>query len=200
MLVDDAHGAGVLGKTGLGTLEHAGVSRQGIIQTITLSKAFGVYGGAILGTRSLRRRIIGQSRMFIGSTPLPLPLANAAIQAVRLLQSKPSFLKRLRANANYVKQRLRERSSNVHGVVTPARVSENASSIISLVPRSLNQVEAINRALLRARIFPPFLRYPGGPPNGYFRFVISGEHSRQQLDALVSALTVTVHKKSARVT
>src|SRR5439155_13186649 len=50
MLVDDAHGAGVLGRTGKGSLEHAGVTRRRIIQTTTLSKAFGAYGGAILGT------------------------------------------------------------------------------------------------------------------------------------------------------
>src|SRR5439155_17340644 len=71
ILVDDAHGAGVLGKSGQGALEHAGVSRRRIIQTITLSKAFGIYGGAILGTARLREKIFCRSRMFIGSTPLP---------------------------------------------------------------------------------------------------------------------------------
>ncbi len=71
ILVDDAHGAGVLGRTGKGTLEHAGVSRRRIIQTMTLSKAFGAYGGAILGTARLRQRILDRSRMFVGSTPCP---------------------------------------------------------------------------------------------------------------------------------
>jgi len=82
VLLDDAHGAGVLGKTGKGTAEYAGVSRRRIIQTVTLSKAFGVYGGAILATRRLREQIIARSRLFTGSTPLPLPLASAALEAV----------------------------------------------------------------------------------------------------------------------
>jgi len=49
VLVDDAHGAGVLGKSGRGTAEYLGVSGERLIQTITLSKAFGVFGGAVLG-------------------------------------------------------------------------------------------------------------------------------------------------------
>src|SRR5262249_24971429 len=52
ILVDDAHGAGVLGAKGRGTLELAGVNRSRIIQCATLSKAFGVYGGMVLGTRA----------------------------------------------------------------------------------------------------------------------------------------------------
>ncbi|HZM02664.1 MAG TPA: pyridoxal phosphate-dependent aminotransferase family protein, partial [Candidatus Saccharimonadales bacterium] len=75
ILVDDAHGAGVLGKTGRGTPEAAGVSRQRIIQTTTLSKAFGVYGGVILSARSLREKMVAGSSVLAGSTPLPLPLA-----------------------------------------------------------------------------------------------------------------------------
>src|SRR5205823_9551281 len=84
ILVDDAHGAGVLGQTGQGSLQHAGVSRRRIIQTITLSKAFGAYGGAILGTARLRRKILNRSQIFVGSTPLPLPLANAALEGIRI--------------------------------------------------------------------------------------------------------------------
>ena len=78
ILVDDAHGAGVLGRTGKGTPEHAGVSRRRIVQTVTLSKAFGAYGGAILCSARLRQRILDRSGMFVGSTPVPLPVANAA--------------------------------------------------------------------------------------------------------------------------
>jgi hypothetical protein len=46
----------------------------------------------------------------------------------------------------------------------------------------------LQRALFAAGIFPPFIKYPGGPPNGYFRFVISSEHTRPQLDALLKVL------------
>ena len=61
ILLDDAHGAGVLGRNGRGTVDLENVSRRQIIQCITLSKAFGVYGGAILGTRELRGKILERS-------------------------------------------------------------------------------------------------------------------------------------------
>src|SRR5258708_8974942 len=107
ILVDDAHGAGVLGKNGRGTPEHEGVSSRQIIQTITLSKAFGVYGGAVLGPAELKARILEGSRLFIGSTPLPLPLASAAMKSMAVLKSGRPFRARLVRNARYVPGKLR---------------------------------------------------------------------------------------------
>jgi 7-keto-8-aminopelargonate synthetase-like enzyme len=179
ILVDDAHGAGVLGRTGQGALEHAGVSRRRIIQTITLSKAFGAFGGAILGTAQLRQRILDRSPMFIGSTPLPLPLANAALEGVRVLKADKSLRRRLFANAAYVKAALRE-----GGLL----LAETPGPIVSLLPRRAGEAARLHRALLAAGIYPPFIKYPSGPLNGYFRFAISIEHSRRQLDSLIQVL------------
>jgi 7-keto-8-aminopelargonate synthetase-like enzyme len=180
ILVDDALGAGVVGKTGKGAVEHEGVSRKRIVQTITLSKAFGTYGGAILGTESLRGRIIEHSKMFLGSTPLPLPLANAAMRSVQILKSDTSLRQRLIANAKYVKHPLRD----------AGRLSEmTPGSIVPVVPRSAREATTLRRGLLSAGIYPPFVKYATGPANGYFRLVISSEHSRGQLEGLVGALT-----------
>jgi len=179
ILVDDAHGAGVLGRNGRGAPEHAGVSRRRIIQTVTLSKSFGAYGGAILGTARLRQRILDRSRMFVGGTPLPLPLANAALVGIRILKSDPGFRQRLLRNAAYVKSSLREAG---------LPLAETPGPIVPLMPRRPSETDRLNRALLAARILRPFIKYPGGPPNGYFRFVISSEHTWPQLDALLSVL------------
>jgi 7-keto-8-aminopelargonate synthetase-like enzyme len=65
---------------------------------------------------------------------------------------------------------------------------EAPGPIVRLIPRSPSEAERLNRALLSARIFRPFIKYPGGPPNGYFRFVVSSEHTRSQLDALLGVL------------
>jgi 7-keto-8-aminopelargonate synthetase-like enzyme len=180
MIVDDAHGAGVLGRTGKGALEAEGVDRRRIIQCITLSKAFGAYGGAVLGTPTLRRRILTRSRLFIGSTPLPPPLANAALTAVKTLKSDKSLRRRLFQNSNYVKSALRYAGLEIPatpGPIIPLHVAGEAG------------VAQLKRRLLAAGIYPPFLKYPGGPTNGCFRFVISSEHSRAQLDALIEVLT-----------
>ena len=179
ILVDDAHGAGVLGSNGQGAPEHAGVSRRRIIQTVTLSKSFGAYGGAILGTARLRQQILDRSRMFVGGTPLPLPLANAALMGVRILKTDKSFRQRLLRNAAYVKTGLRQA-----GLPLP----ETPGPIVPLMPRRPSEADRLSRALLAAAIFRPFIKYPGGPPNGYFRFVISSEHTRSQLDALLNVL------------
>ena len=179
ILVDDAHGAGVLGRTGKGTPEHAGVSRRRIIQTVTLSKAFGAYGGAILGSARLRQQILDRSWMFVGSTPVPLPLANAALQGVRMLKANPSLRRRLLENAAYVKTSLCEAG---------LPLAETPGPIVLSVPPHASDSARLQRALLAARIYPPFIRYPGGPPHGYFRFVISSEHTRSQLDNLLKVL------------
>ncbi len=180
MLVDDAHAAGLLGRSGKGSLEYAGIGRAGVIQTITLSKAFGVYGGAILASRAIRSRAMEHSRLFVGSTPLPLPLAYAAQESVKLLQSDRSLKRRLAANADYVHQNLR---------ALPGFAPEGAGPILFVHPKGRGTTRALKERLLRSGIYPSHIRYPGGPVQGFFRFVISSEHSRPQLDRLVAALS-----------
>ena len=177
LLVDDAHAAGVLGRSGKGSLEHAGVSRQRIIQTITLSKAVGAYGGAVLGTRALRDKIISRSRMFAGNTPLPLPLAAAAIEGLQIMKMDRGLRRRLFENANRVKHGLKD-------LINP----EEPGPIVAIIPEGPRQSLHLHGALLAAQIFPPLIRYPGGSEAGYFRFVISSEHTPQQLDNLVETL------------
>lgn len=176
LLVDDAHGGGTVGKTGRGAIEVAGVSRARVIQNITLSKAFGVYGGAILCSPSLRAKFVAWSRLFVGSTPLPLPLAAGALRALELLQRDKTLRQRLNDNAAYVKRNLRDA-----GVPVP----ENPGPIVSWHPRNAREATLFQNQLLAADILPPLTRYPGGPPNGYFRFVISSEHNHPQLDRLI---------------
>ncbi len=179
ILVDDAHGAGVLGATGQGAVEQAGVSRRQLIQTVTLSKAFGAFGGAILGTAKLRQRILDHSRLFVGSTPLPLPLANAALQGVKLLKTDRTLSQRLAQNTAYLKGALRAGGFPL---------AEAPGPIVMLPPRPTAETARLRRDLLAVGIFPPFLKYPGGPANGYFRFVISSEHTRAQLDRVLEVV------------
>jgi glycine C-acetyltransferase/8-amino-7-oxononanoate synthase len=179
ILLDDAHAAGVLGEQGRGTIELARASRERVIQTITLSKAFGVYGGAILGSRALREKIVARSPMFAGSTPPPLPFMNAALAALRLLRGKSAARRRLNRHTDRVKKALRE-----VGYALP----ETPSPIISVVPRDARHAGAMRKKLLARGVFPSLINYPGAPARGYFRFVLSSEHSDRQLDSLVHAL------------
>src|SRR5690349_3191204 len=175
LLLDDAHGAGILGKTGKGTPEQLGVRSDRIVQTISLGKAFGVYGGAILGARSLCDRIRDRSRLFGGNTPPPLPLVNAALQAVGILRSDRSLPCRLRRNVQILWSELRQ---------TDSPAPDWPSPIISVVPQTPAQARRLTKQLVRQRIYPSFIRYPGGAAAGYFRFAISSEHSVRQIVSL----------------
>ena len=179
ILVDDAHGAGVLGAQGGGTLEHAGVNRKRIIQCATLSKAFGAYGGVVLASRAVRGKILSRSRCFAGTTPLPPPLAGAALAAVAILRREPARRKRLFQNAHYLRTQLR---------AAGWEVSETPGPIVRLPALSEKRTGDLKRRLLAAGIYPPFLKYGGASARGFFRLVVSSEHTRAQLDRLAAGL------------
>jgi len=179
VLVDDAHGAGVLGRRGRGTPEHEGVGRERVIQTVTLSKAFGGYGGAVLAPREVIARIVERSRLFTGSTPLPLPLAAAALASLEILRSDTSLRRRLEHAAFGVKKLLRTALPDL---------PDNPSPILAVTPANERHASRLKRVLLRAAIFPSFIQYPGGPESGYFRFALSSEHTAGQLAALARVL------------
>ena len=179
LLVDDAHGAGTLGKTGKGTAELCGIRDARVLKTISLSKAFGVYGGAILGPARVIREVQERSRILKGNTPLPLPLANAALTSIKLLRKDRSLRSRLEANASRIKAALRAAS---------VPIADNESPIVAITPTSRQHATRLRRELLRARIHASLIRYGNEPGPGYFRFAISSEHTAAQLDALANAL------------
>ena len=180
ILVDDAHGAGVLGRTARGALELEKVDRRRIVQCITLSKAFGSFGGVALGSRRLREKILTRSRTFAGTTPLPPPLAGAALAALKILRGEPARRKRLFHNLAYVRTQLR-----AAGWAIP----ETPGPIVRLPAMNEREARKLKKLLLAAGIYPPFLKYPGASAQGAFRFVISSEHRRAHLDRVVEVLT-----------
>ena len=180
LLLDDAHGAGILGHSGKGTVEELAIPPSRVIRTITLSKAFGVYGGAILGTRPLQRRIYAASSALVGTTPLPPPLAIAALTSVRILENEPKLRRRLSENVTHVKRALQQAGWPVGHPSTP---------IFGITPRDDAAANNLAKRLIGHGVYPSFICYPGGPRNGFFRFAISSEHRPEQLQALIAALT-----------
>jgi 8-amino-7-oxononanoate synthase len=179
ILVDDAHGVGVLGANGRGTLEFERVSRGRIIQCATLSKAFGAYGGVVLASHVLRERILTRSRAFIGSTPLPPPMAGAALAALKILRTGELRRKRLFQNLAYTRAKLREAGWEI---------AETPGPIIRLPAMDESRAAKLRARLLEAGIYPPFLKYSKASAAGIFRFVIASEHSRAQLDRVIAVL------------
>ena len=119
--------------------------------------------------------------MFVGNTPLPLPLANDCHQILNPIYKNGRRLQaRLVQNTNYVKEKLLKKNFPV---------IDSPSPIVALIPRNPKEADKLKKRLLSEGIHPPFIKYPGGPESGYFRFAISSEHTRAQLDALLRALT-----------
>jgi 8-amino-7-oxononanoate synthase len=179
ILVDDAHAAGIMGDSGRGTLEWEGVPRTRVIQTITLSKAFGTYGGAILCSEGDYRKIVEKSFLFAGNTPIPLPLAEAALTALAILKSEPGLRERLRSHVRLVQERLNE--AGLLQSVYPG-------PILSLQPPDPRAESRHRKALLEAGIYPSLIDYPGGPKGGYYRFAVSSAHRPAQLRLLADVL------------
>lgn len=178
LLVDDCHGLGTVGPTGRGTVELAGLAPERLLQTGTLSKAFGAFGGFILGSHVVIARLNG-SRLFTGSTPPPLPLVAAALESLKLLRTRPALRERLNCNVTTVKSALH--TAGRLETITPG-------PICRIVPRDAEDEARLRRRLLRAGVFPSFLNYPGLPAGGAFRFALSSEHTGRQVDALLAAV------------
>lgn len=196
LLVDDAHGAGCLGRKGRGTPEWVGADTSArLVWTITLSKAFGCYGGVVLSSAAVRTRIFERSRLFTGNTEVPPPCAVAAMAALKVLREE-GFQRRERLQANT--QLIRESLRAVPGLPLPSAARDLGESeayrqrpgpMVVGVPRSVAAARQLERKLLDAEIYPSLIRYPNGPADRYFRFAISSEHTPEQLRGLRDVLS-----------
>lgn len=130
VMVDDAHGSGVLGG-GRGTAYHFGVHDRIDVQLGTLSKAVGVMGGYIAGSRPLIDWLIQRARPFLFSTGHPPSTAAATIAAIDLMENDPSLTARLWTNANYWKAGLKRLGFDT-GIsqtpITPVMVGDEATA------------------------------------------------------------------------
>jgi len=177
LLLDEAHAAGVLGAGGRGTPEFCGVTDDRIIRTGTLSKAFGAFGGFILADGRLAERVVTGSAWFAASTPIPLPVAAAALAAGRLIASDAAMRDRLRTHALRVKSALAEAGMDT---------MPNPAPLAAVFPASPGEARRLRSGCLRHGVFPSLIRYPGGPAGGYLRLAVSSEHTRAQLAALLA--------------
>lgn len=106
VFVDDAHASGVLGRNGRGSVDHFGLTGRVAIQVGTLSKAVGVLGGYVAGSRALREVLTQRARPFLFSTSHPPAVAAACREAFRVMQDEPELIERLWANTRRFKAEL----------------------------------------------------------------------------------------------
>ena len=191
LLVDDAHGFGVIGPAGRGSLDAIGqwsvvnrlsASRQGVrlFACGTLGKALGGYGGIVPCDLALAARIRERSNVYRGSAPPAAPIAAASAQALALARSEPERRHRLASNVAYLKQGL------AHLGVA---VSESCAPICALHGFRGWPPGKLHDWLIANGIYAPLVRgYGGVGEAGVLRIALSSEHDAAQMDALLAAL------------
>jgi len=130
--VDDAHGEGVLGKGGRGIVSHFGLPREKVqVEMGTFSKAFGVVGGHVSGSRDLVNFAYNKSRTWLLSGSHPPAVAAACLAAVDVLEKEPQHVQRLWDNTNYFKKAMKDLGFDIgrsETPITPVMVGESGSA------------------------------------------------------------------------
>ncbi|MDE3199106.1 MAG: glycine C-acetyltransferase [Acidobacteriota bacterium] len=131
MMVDDAHSSGVLGRNGRGTVDHFDLHGRVDIQVGTLSKAVGVLGGYVCGTKDLIEFLYHRARPFLFSTSHPPAVTAACLAAFDILESEPERIEKLWENTRHFKKSLVDAGFDT-GVsetpITPVVVGETAKA------------------------------------------------------------------------
>jgi 8-amino-7-oxononanoate synthase len=131
LVVDDAHGFGVLGEHGSGTLAHFGLDSRGLRMSGTLGKAAGVSGAFVAGHEQLIELLIQRARAYIYTTASPPPLAAALIKSIEIMRAEDWRRQRLSALAQRITNRLALRRWRLHAsqtAIQPLIVGENSES------------------------------------------------------------------------
>jgi 8-amino-7-oxononanoate synthase len=180
LIVDDAHGTGVLGRGGRGIAEHFGVERRSLVQMGTLSKAVGAFGGFITGPRDLIDYLVNRSEAFIYTTALPAAMAAAASAALRVIQNEPER----RAQLWMVRQRLYDGLGHMRFAM-PA----SESPIIPLLVGDAEAALRLSEYLLSRGIYAPAIRPPTVKSGtSRIRFSLTAGHTAAHVDRLLEIL------------
>ena len=181
LLVDDAHATGVLGPSGRGTLEHFGISPDGILQMGTLSKALGSLGGYMAGPRVVVEFLQNKARPFIYTTALPPASTAAALEAVQIIQEEPVWRARLWSNVQRWVSGLAHQSG--------MRLVSDESPIVPIHIGDTQETMQKAQALFDRGVYAPGIRPPTVPAgSARIRTSITAAHSESDLEAALVAV------------
>ena len=179
MMVDDAHASGVLGRNGRGTVDHFGLHGRVHIQVGTLSKAIGVLGGYVCGSRDLIEFLYRRARPFLFSTSHPPAVAAACLAAFDVLEREPERIEALWANARYFKRGLVSAgfdTGNSETPITPVMVGE------------ARLAHELSRALFEDGVLATGIGFPTvAKGQARVRTIVAATHTREQLDRALEA-------------
>ncbi|MGD0878961.1 MAG: glycine C-acetyltransferase [Anaerolineales bacterium] len=186
LMVDDAHGEGVLGKGGRGIVDHFVLHGKVDVEVGTLSKAFGVVGGVVAGNAIIVEWLRQRGRPFLFSSAVTAPDAAACLAALDLLEGSTELVDRLWENARYFKQEMKKLGFDTGLSTTP------------ITPVMLGEAplaQQFSRELFEQDVFAMALGFPTVPQGkARIRVMISAAHAKNDLDKGLQAFA-TVGKK-----
>ena len=180
VVMDDSHATGVLGKTGRGTAEHFGVMGEFDIITSTLGKALGgAAGGFIAGPAALCDMMTQRSRPQLFSNALPPTVTASSLAAVEFTEAHPELVTKLHDNAAYFRAAIQEAGFHPLPGETP---------IIPIIVGETALAITVSEMLLDRGVFVTGFGFPVVPKGeARVRCQVSAAHSREDLDAVISA-------------
>jgi glycine C-acetyltransferase len=183
VMIDDAHGSGVLGKNGRGTVNHFGLDGRVQIQIGTLSKAIGAVGGYVAGDAILRDYLIHMARPFLFSTSQPPGVVASCIAAIDVLEQEPEIIDRLWENTRFFKEKLTELGFNTGRSETP---------ITPIIVGDAETASNLSNKLFERGVFAQGIGFPTVPHGqARLRTIVSAAHTREQLQQAVDIIANT---------
>ncbi len=180
LLIDDAHGTGIMGATGRGTMEHFGIESSNVYHMGTMSKALGTSGGFIAGTKAFIAYLVSTSRSFIYSTAPPPAMAAAARAAIHLIQQEPERRARLWQNREHMYQGL---------LAMGCHMTKTESPILPIIVNDPALAVEMSRRLKTQGIFIQAIRPPTVPKGtSRLRITVTAEHTSEQIDLAIEAI------------
>lgn len=180
LMVDDAHGIGVMGQGGRGTIEHFNCLGQVDIITGTFSKAFGCVGGFVATSKEIIQylRYYADSNVFSAA---PTPQVTASVlKAIEIIKTQPEGRIKLWENTNYLRKRLIEEGYDI---------KESASPIFPIMVRDNKKVYEVAKMLQERGIYTIGIVYPAvRTKEARLRVSVLATHEKEQLEKLISAL------------
>ena len=174
LMVDDAHGEGVLGRGGRGIVDHFGMHGRVDVEVGTMSKAFGVVGGYIAGKKEIVEWLRQRGRPFLFSSAVPAADIAACLAAVDILEESTERVDRLWENARYFKTELTRLGFDTGASETP---------ITPVMLGEAKLAQDFSRALFEYDVFAMAIKYPTVPQGkARIRVMLSAAHARADLD------------------
>ncbi len=179
LMVDDAHGEGVLGKGGRGIVDHFNLHGKVDIEIGTMSKAFGVVGGIAAGKKEIIAWLRQRSRPFLFSSAMTIPDVAACIKAVEILKSSDALVKNLWGNADYLRRGLKQLGFDTGKSQTP---------IIPVMLGDAKLAKDFSKKLFDEGVFAVAITYPTvALGKARIRVMNCAVHTKKQLDQALSA-------------